>query len=149
MSNDIIPRHKRPQLVRGMSFNMTGHAKWQWAKMGFCLVLLRRFIYRHKNTTTFLKSHHFPLSSCPSFLCFRFTDYMVKKYFEFIGRPYTFLLEKSDVWNSTWIVLELYRILWNTDKSLYLLASQENVWLYDWLDSFTKLIRWLNISLLD
>ena len=64
------------------------------------------------------------------FLCFRLTDYMVKKYFEFIERPYTFLLKKSQVWNSTWIVLELYRILWNTDKSWYLWLPQKNVFFH-------------------
>ena len=81
------------------------------------------------------------------FLCFRLTDYMVKKYLEFIERPYTFLLEKSHVWNSTWIVLQLYWILWNTDWSLYLLASKENIHFVEWLHSFIELIRWPNISL--
>ena len=83
------------------------------------------------------------------FLCFRLTDYMVKTYLEFIERPYTFLLEKSHVWNSTWIVWGLYWILWNTDWSLYLLASKENihfVGLCEWLYSFIELIRWLNMS---
>ena len=83
----------------------------------------------YTDTRTLQHSWNHIISSLkPSiFLCFRLTDYMVKTYLEFIERPYTFLLEKSHVWNSTWIVWELYWILWNTDWSLYLLASQENV----------------------